>query len=257
MGVAFPLFIIGLAFGSFANVCAWRIPRGESVVFPRSHCPRCGAAIPWYLNIPVLSFLSLRGRCADCRAPISWQYPLVEFFCGVLFALQGIRVAGATLLAGLVLSFVLLTVAVIDIRHRIIPDVLSLGLLGAGLLVSPWNSCLGTSSGEKVGTSLIGAGAAFAVMFALAWGGEKVFKKEALGGGDIKLMAAVGAFLGWRGAFVALFLGSLAGTVAAVVGMATGRLRRGDYLPFGPFLALGSWASWMGGARLWSLLVPV
>jgi len=162
-----------------------------------------------------------------------------------------------TLLAGLVLSFVLLTVAVIDIRHRIIPDVLSLGLMGAGLLVSPWSSSLGISVWERVGGSLVGAAAAFGVMFVLAWGGEKVFKKEALGGGDIKLMAAVGAFLGWRGAFVALFLGSLAGTVAAVAGMATVRLRRGDYVPFGPFLALGSWMSWMGGPVLWSLLIPV
>ena len=158
-------------------------------------------------------------------------------------------------MAGLILSFVLLVVSIIDLRHQIIPDVFSLGLLGAGLLLSPWNPLLGGGTVARVLQSVVGALAGFGVMFALAWGGEKIFKKEALGGGDIKLMAAAGAFLAWNGLFVALFVGSLAGTAAVVFLMALGRLKRGDYMPFGPFLALGSWIAWMGGERLSNLFL--
>ncbi len=242
------LFFIGLLFGSFANVCAWRLPRGESIVFPGSHCPACGAGIPWYLNVPLLSFLLLRGRCAACRARISWRYPLVELVCGILFAAQGFRFPpGVPLFLGLAVSFALLVLSVIDLQHQIIPDTFSLGMLAAGLLASPWNDSLGGAWGGRCLASFVGALFGFSLMFGLAWGGEKVFKKEALGGGDIKLMAAVGSLVGWRGVFVALFLGSLCGTAAVAVLMARGRLKRGDYLPFGPFLALGAWAAWMWG----------
>jgi leader peptidase (prepilin peptidase)/N-methyltransferase len=255
MATPFFLFPLGLLFGSFGNVCAWRIPRRESIVFPASHCPSCDAPIQWWQNVPVLSFLLLRGRCARCRAKISWQYPVVELLCGALFAAQGLRFApGPTLVLGLIASFCLLVLSVIDFHHQIIPDAFSLGLLAVAALASPWNEVLGDAWRERVFAGLIGAAAGYGVMLALAWGGEKVFKQEALGGGDIKLMAAVGALTGWQGIFVTLFLGSLAGTLAAVVLMARRGWKRQQYIPFGPFLALGAWSAWMWGPVLWATI---
>jgi leader peptidase (prepilin peptidase)/N-methyltransferase len=251
----FLLFLFGLLFGSFANVCAWRIPRGESIVFPGSHCPACGRPIPWFRNIPLLSYLVLRGRCADCGVRISPQYPIVEAVCGVLFAAQGFLFPpGISLLLGLVLSFALLTLSVIDLHHQIIPDTFSLGLLAVGLASAAWNSTLPGGWAMRLLWSASGAALGFGFLLLLAWGGEKVFKKEAMGGGDIKLMAAVGAFMGWKGVFTTLFIGSSVGTVWVLLMMIRGRLARRDYLPFGPFLALGAWISWAGGEKLSSFL---
>jgi leader peptidase (prepilin peptidase) / N-methyltransferase len=250
--IIFFLFLLGLLLGSFANVCIWRMPREESIVRPRSHCPSCGGFIPARLNVPVLSYLWLKGRCAFCRAKIPPRYPLVELLMGLLFAAQGARFAGDPVLAGLglALSFSLVVLSFVDLDHQIIPDEFSLGLLVLGLLSSPWNASLGWDWAERLASSLVGAAAGFFLLLSIAWLGEKVFKKEAMGGGDIKLMAAVGALMGWRGVFTTLFLGSFSGTLAAGAMMLMRRLRRGDYLPFGPFLAAGAWAAWMWGEPL-------
>lgn len=250
------LFIFGLLFGSFANVCVWRIPRGESIVTPRSHCPACGALISWQRNIPVLSYVFLGGRCGDCRKPISPQYALLEILCGLLFAAQGaVFPVGVALLLGLVLSFGLLVLSVIDFHHQIIPDVFSLGLLAVGLAAAPWNEALGEVWTSRTFLSLTGAALGFTLMFGMAWAGEMIFKREALGGGDIKLMAAMGAFVGWKGVLVGLFIGSLSGTLFAAAMMLRGKMKRGDYLPFGPFLAFGGWAAWTAGQRFSATLL--
>jgi leader peptidase (prepilin peptidase)/N-methyltransferase len=246
----FFFFFVGLIFGSFGNVCAWRIPLGQSIVAPRSHCPACKTLIPWWCNIPLLSYVFLRGRCAACRMKISIRYPLVELLCGILFALQPMFFSDpVVILQGVVLSFTLLVVSDIDLRHQIIPDVFSVGLLVVGVLSSPWGHPGGGPVSSLI-TSLIGAGAGFLFMFSLSFFGALVFKKEALGGGDVKLMAAAGAFLGWQSLFVALFIGSLIGTVVVAWGFLRGRLKRGDYLPFGPFLAAGILISWLAGQPL-------
>ncbi|MBL0350835.1 MAG: prepilin peptidase [Elusimicrobia bacterium] len=233
----------GAALGSFANVCICRVPRGESVVFPGSHCPGCRAPIPWYRNIPLLSFLLLRGRCAGCRRPISCQYPLVEALTGLLFALLAGRWSGTSFVfwMGAVFTLVLVIVSGIDYHLKIIPDVFSLGLLGAGLVLTPLNPLLAEGLAARVLHGFAGALTGFSLMWTLGYVGTKTFGKEALGGGDVKLMAGVGSLLGASGVFAAVFAASLFGTVLFLAMKALRRMAWGTYLPFGPFLAAGAW----------------
>lgn len=236
------LFFLGLVLGSFVNVLIHRIPREESIVHPRSRCPACRKPIRWYDNIPLASFAWLKGRCRSCRTRISWRYPVVEALVGMLAAGLGMRWGGdwAWLAVSLAALCVLVAIAFIDLDTMLIPDALSLGLLAGGLAVSLFNPLLDSPALPKLAESLIGAAVGFGLTWATAALGERLFKKEALGGGDIKLLAAVGAWSGWLGAFNCLFLGSLAGAVYGVYLIATGRIRRRDPMPFGPFLSLGA-----------------
>jgi len=232
--------VYGSIYGSFLNVVVYRLPRGRSVVLPRSRCPRCGAAIAWYDNVPVLSWLILRGRGRCCRKPISARYPLVEAATALLAAglvarwPQSLPWAAAAAAAG----GVLLAVGLIDSDTFLIPDELSFVLVAGGLLCSPLNPYF-AGAGWRFGVwySLRGALAGLALGWGLAAGGEALFKKEALGGGDVKLLAGIGAWTGAVGAFDALVLGSLLGSVYALRLLAAGRARRSDPIPFGPFLA--------------------
>jgi leader peptidase (prepilin peptidase)/N-methyltransferase len=223
--------LIGLSFGSFLNVCIVRLPKSESVFKPRSRCMSCGRQITWYENVPVLSWLALRGRCLTCKAPISVQYPLVELATGAIWV-------GAYLYFGLswqalsatIFCTLLLGIAVTDAREYIIPDEFSLGglVLGLALSFAPGN--------PSPLMSFIGAALSFALMYGVAVVGEWAFKKPALGGGDIKMMAMVGAFLGPLHALLTIFVGSLVGAVIfGPIGLKTGKL-----VPFGVFLALGA-----------------
>lgn len=222
--------LFGLTVGSFCNVCIHRIPRRESIVTPRSHCPHCQALVRAVDNIPLVSFLLLQGQCRSCGHRISWQYPVVEFLTGLLFALAIFRF-GVTWRTGLLLVFLaaLVIVTFIDFEHQIVPDVITLpGIvigLGASLLFrNPplWNALLGV---------LIGGGI-FYLVAVLSQGG--------MGGGDIKLTAMIGAFLGWKQVLLTIFLGTLAGSVVAILLLASGRKGRKDPMPFGPFLALAA-----------------
>jgi leader peptidase (prepilin peptidase)/N-methyltransferase len=212
-------------------------------VRPRSRCPRCGKPIAWYDNIPVLSWLALRGRCRRCRRPISPRYPLVETATGLLAAGLQRRwsadpywTAAAALACG-----ALLAVALIDWDTFLIPDELSLGLAASGVLFSPLNPYFaGAGPWMSAWWSLRGALFGLALGWSLAAAGEAALKKEALGGGDVKLLAGVGAWMGAVGAFDCLLLGSLAGSIYAVRLLLTGRARRSDPIPFGPFLAAGA-----------------
>lgn len=246
------VFILGLCLGSFANVCIYRIPLGQSILKPGSHCPHCGKSLRWRHNVPILSFLFLKARCAFCRSPVSWLYPLGEFGFAVMFwltiALRHTPWAMAP--AGGCLVFFLWIICFIDWKHRIIPDPLSLGLLASGILFCPWNPFLGESLSGRVLQSLAGGAFGFFLLYFLAWAGEKIFRREAMGGGDIKFMAALGVFLGWRGVWGTLFIASLAGTACALGLMAFKRAGRGSYLPFGPFLALAAWLVWTYAERL-------
>jgi len=235
---------MGLASGSFANVCIVRLPAGGSLWTPRSRCPACGSGIRAVDNIPLLSFMALKGHCRSCAAHISVQYPLVEGAMALLFLLNAVyfrsdlmRLVGADILA-----FYFLTLSIIDYQHRIIPDELSLSLLILGLCLSFFNPYLGHTGLHGFFKSLISALGTGLAMLLMAWLGEKIFKKEALGGGDVKLEAAVGATLGWEGAFGSLFLGSLIGAMVAIALMISGKKKRGDTLPFGPFLSFGAYA---------------
>jgi leader peptidase (prepilin peptidase)/N-methyltransferase len=223
--------LIGLSLGSFLNVCILRLPRDESIFRPRSRCMSCGRQITWYENVPVLSWLALRGRCLTCKAPISVQYPLIELATGVIWV-------GAYLLFGLgwqglsaaVFCTLLLGIAVTDARDYIIPDEFSVGGLVLGLALSF------APADPSPLMSLIGAALSFALMYGVAVVGEWAFKKPALGGGDIKMMAMVGAFLGPLYALLTIFVGSLVGAVIfGPIGLKTGKL-----VPFGVFLAVGA-----------------
>lgn len=233
--------VIGAAIGSFINVLVSRLPRGESPVRPRSRCPNCSARIAWFDNVPVVSWLVLRGRCRGCRAPISVEYPLVEVAGAVIWVgaawLFGPSWHG---LSGAILLSLTLAIALIDSRHYLIPDPLSLGGLAAGLAFS-------FLPGDPTPlVSLLGAAAGFGVLFAVGVVGEWIFKKPAMGGGDMKMMAMVGAFLGPSGAMLTIFLGALVGTVV----FAPVSLRTDREVPFGVFLAIGAATTFLLGDAL-------
>jgi leader peptidase (prepilin peptidase)/N-methyltransferase len=226
---------IGLCIGSFLNVCIHRLPQGLSIVRPRSRCPHCGASIRAYDNIPVLSYLFLGGRCRSCRGSISARYPLVELLSGAFAAMAAAKFGvGPTGLVMFLFIAALLVITFIDLDHRIIPDVISLPgiLVGFGasfglLAISPLESLIGILSG---GGSL----------FLVAWGYQLIARREGMGGGDIKLLAMIGAFIGWKGVLFTIFVSSLTGTLA---GLALILLKGGNMklaVPFGPFLALGA-----------------
>jgi leader peptidase (prepilin peptidase) / N-methyltransferase len=223
--------LFGTAIGSFLNVCVHRLPRGESVVTPRSRCPGCGHAIGWQDNIPVLSYLLLRGRCRGCGTRISVRYPLVELACGALW-LAAVLVWGAEWQALVMAVFftLLLGIALTDLSHYIIPDAFSIGGLVIGLALAF------LPGGLTIVQAAIGAVVGFGLLFLVAWVGEWIFRKPAMGGGDIKMMAMVGAFLGPIGVVLTIFLGALLGSlIFGPISLKTGKL-----VPFGIFLALGA-----------------
>ncbi len=219
---------LGMMIGSFLNVCTLRWPEDESVVFPGSHCPKCGKPIRWYDNIPVFGYLLLRALCRECRNPISLQYPLVELATGLVWAGM-FSYAGLSFeaLRGALLLTILFGIALTDARFYIIPDQFSLGglVLGLGLSFLP--------GGIDPIQALVGAIVGFGLLEMVAVAGKWMFKKDAMGGGDIKMMAMVGAFLGWTGVLLTVFLGALLGSV--IFGPISYKTKKLG--PFGIFLA--------------------
>ena len=238
-------FLFGLVMGSFLNVVIARLPDGRSIVSPASACPACGVSIRWSDNVPVLSWLWLRARCRSCGAGISWRYPVVELVTAVLFALAARRI-GPTLDLGAALLLLTALVAItgIDLDHQIIPDVITLpgiavgGGLALALHPAAW---LDTLLGIVIGGGL------FLVIILASGGG--------MGGGDMKLGAMMGAFLGWKLVLLAILLGVVAGGAVAVGLLVTGIRGRKDPVPFGPFLASGAVVSlfWGNSILTWYL----
>ena len=237
-------FIVGCCVGSFLNACIWRIPNGIPLASPPSHCPKCQYVIKWYENIPLFSWLMLRGQCSNCKQPISSRYFLIELLCGVLFYLLWFKVLMLKQpMSLLILDYIM---ACIDLEHKIIPDKTTYPLMLIGLAMAPiFSELWGTeSSGRAFVYSLCAMAGTGIVMALFAMVGEWIFKQDALGWGDVKYMMAIAACLGWRGAFFTLLLGSLAGSVVgiALIAMKKGRMKTA--LPFGPFLAAGTYF-WM------------
>lgn len=246
----FFIFIFGSVVGSFLNVCIWRLPRDESIFKPRSHCPNCQRPIPWYDNIPFLSFLFLKGRCRFCKGRISFRYFLVEFITASLFLIFFLRFGSdpkffiyTLLCCGLIVA------TFVDFKHQIIPEQITLGGLGAGLIlsaifpqlhevVSRWRSVLSSLLGALVGGGSI---------YLMGLLGKAIFKKEAMGGGDVKLLAMVGAFIGWRLTVLAFFLGPFFGSV---VGIYLKLRKKVDIIPYGPYLSLASIVSILWGEQI-------
>lgn len=235
--------LFGSIYGSFLNVVTHRLPREESVVSPRSRCPHCGKPIGWRDNFPVVSWLLLRGRGRCCRKPISARYPLVEASTAALAGSLWLKWGATPVFAGAsaIACGALLAVALIDWDTFLIPDELSLGLALAGLFFSPFNPYFDAGPFGawwlSPWWSLRGAILGFLMGWGVAAAGEAIFKKEAFGGGDVKLLAGIGAWTGITGAFDALMLGSLLGSVYGLSLLRAGRAKRSDAIPFGPFLA--------------------
>jgi leader peptidase (prepilin peptidase)/N-methyltransferase len=233
--LTFAVFVFGALVGSFLNVCIHRIPGGESIAFPASHCPHCKTAIKPYDNIPIVSYLLLRGRCRSCAAGIAIRYPLVEMLGGIA-AVGALCAYGLSAEALLIFAFLaaLIVITFIDLDHQIIPDAISLpgifvGFAAALLFGNPsWSD------------SLIGIALGGGLLWAVAEGYARLTGREGMGGGDIKLLAMIGAFLGWRAIPVTVLVGSLLGSV---IGLSLMALRGRDTkmaIPFGPFLAVGA-----------------
>lgn len=239
------IFLVGLVIGSFLTVCIVRIPLGESVVFPRSRCPYCQTVIAWHDNLPLISFLFLKGRCRWCAQPIAPRYPLIEFLNGLgylwLFWHFG---WGWTFVVYAGFFSALLTVTWIDWDYQIIPDVITLPGIVLGWLAATVVLPIGWLD-SLIGT-VIGGG----VLLIMAWASPYLLGKEGLGGGDIKFLAMIGAFLGWKLALMTLFLASILGASVGVGLLACKVMQRGQYLPFGPFLAVGAFVSMLYGERL-------
>lgn len=232
------LFVVGLVIGSFLNVCILRIPRGESIIRPGSRCLQCKTPIFWFDNVPLLSFIRLRARCRWCGGKIAWRYPLVECLNGVSY-LGIVCKFGWTrsaLVYALFLSL-LLVVTMIDLDHFVIPDVITLPGLVIGFFAAAFILPVGWT-GSLPGIALGGG-----IPWMLAAVSPYLFGKEGMGGGDIKLLAMIGAFLGWQHVCMTLFLASCAGAMVGIGLMAFRDMERGQYLPFAPFLSAGAMAS--------------
>lgn len=247
------VFVLGAVVGSFLNVCISRLPDKQSIVKPRSRCPKCESDIQWYDNIPMISFIILRAKCRNCGEPISFQYPAVELLTAVLFALLLHRFTNLpAMIIYMVFTSALVVITFIDLEHFIIPDEISLPGIVIGLLLSllPESVTDGQMLPNSVLDSLIGCVVGAGLLYLTALFSLFVLKKEGMGGGDIKLLGMVGAFLGWKLALMTIVLGSVVGSVIGVTLILVGRHERGSYIPFGPYLALGALVSMMWGDAL-------
>jgi len=240
IAVAVVLFLLGSILGSFANVCIWRLPRGESIAWPPSHCVHChGLLKPWHL-VPILSWVFLRGKCAMCDGGISLRYPVVEMITALLFGAIGWQ-WGISMLTFpyIILSLTLVIAVGTDFSHQEIPDPVSLGASAVlGVIALFTLNC----------DSFLGGVILFGLLFLIA-----VASRGGMGGGDIKLSLAIGLALGWKLGLVSIFVAFTVGGTFAIVMLIRGR--RGKALPFGPFLALGAWIAMFFGETLIDLYI--
>jgi len=236
--------VMGLCLGSFLNVVIYRLPLGQSLLWPRSRCTKCGYELRAYDNVPVLSWVLLGGQCRQCRAPISAQYPIVEIVTGLLFVLVvWVTPVGPLLASRLVLLTMLVALFGIDLEHQILPNVITL----PGIVIGLMFSLVGPPGWQD---AVIGAAVGAGVLYGIAAAYYAVRREEGLGMGDVKMLAMIGAFLGWKAVLVTLVLSSFSG---AAIGMALIAAQRGNMklaLPFGTFLAVGAMAAMLIGEPL-------
>ncbi|HTK28993.1 MAG TPA: prepilin peptidase [Vicinamibacterales bacterium] len=226
--------VFGSFIGSFLNVCIYRLPRGQSIVWPASACPHCRRPLAWYENVPIASYAVLGGRCRTCREPIGIRYPIVEALTAAMFAAAWWEYGpGLLLLSRLVFGSALLGLFAIDLEHHLLPNVVTLPGMAAGLLFS-----LVTEPGLK--DALIGVLIGGGSLFAIAEGYYRLRHEEGLGMGDVKMLAMIGAFVGWKLTLLTLMMASLAGSIIGLALIATRRGSMKYALPFGTFLALGA-----------------
>ncbi len=256
--IIFAIIIIGLMIGSFLNVCIYRMPSEKSIVTPRSYCPRCKHQVLWYDNIPVLSFILLLGKCRFCKKSISLRYITVEVLTALIFAVLVSKLGlNATTVIYMVLSCGMIVATFIDFEHQIIPDEITYGGMVLGVIASFVFPQLHNTSNRlyALRDSLFGLILGGALIYLIAMIGTIIFKKKlekigqesAMGGGDIKYLAMIGAFLGWQGAifvfFLAPFLGSFVGIMEKI-------RKRADVIPYGPYLSAAAFVAILWGDRI-------
>jgi leader peptidase (prepilin peptidase)/N-methyltransferase len=250
--------LLGLAVGSHLNVVAYRLPLGRSLVRPGSACPRCGTPIRALDNLPVVGWLLLRGRCRSCGEPIALRYPLIEAVTGILFVLVMLRYGPTIdLVGGWILAALLVALTAIDVEHFLLPDALTWGGIVAGLAVRAAVGIELTARGEPGAAAgrpllhgVLGAALGAGILLALIYGWYLVRREWGMGLGDVKMLAMIGAFLGWRGTVVALFVAALGGALVGIALLAGQRAGLKTKLPFGAFLGLGGVVALLVGDRL-------
>jgi leader peptidase (prepilin peptidase) / N-methyltransferase len=249
------IFVIGAIVGSFLNVCIVRLPHSRSVVTPRSHCPHCKKSIRLYDNIPLVSYVTLLGRCRSCKGKISFRYFLVELLTATTFvAFYSYLGFTKLLIAYLIMTAGFIVATFVDFEHRIIPDEVSVGGIAVGLILSLLipelhgihipDENIFVAHLQSLGQSLLGVLIGGGLIYAMGLLGDFLFKKESMGGGDIKLMGMIGAFLGWKLAILTFFIAPFFGGAFGIVE----KIRTKDNaIAYGPFLVLGALISLFWG----------
>lgn len=236
--------LFGAVIGSFLNVCIVRLPSQQSVVSPPSRCPKCNRPVGWRDNIPVLSWLLLGGKCRGCREPISKLYPLVELSVALLWGAMAYHYGlGLEALKGALFGTLLIGIALTDAREYIIPNEFTWGGLAIGLVLAAATGL------DGIIAAVIGAAVGFGILWLVGALGTMMFKKEAMGGGDVKMMAMVGSFMGWQGVLLTIFLGALGGTLIFLP-LRLLKKREKEELPFGVFLAIGAGITYLVGPAI-------
>ena len=246
-------FALGACIASFLNVVIWRVPRGESIVSPPSHCPKCNALIKWYQNIPILAWLALRGKCANCKAPISPRYILIETLGGLLFLAAFVKygtsgdlaAAGLHTLVAWIWIALMIVGSMIDFDHKLLPDFVTVGGMVLGLAVGGVDS-FRLQSIAPAAWSAVGLAFGFGLLWLIRFLGSIAFKREAMGLGDVFLMGAVGALFGPVAVLVTLILSSVFGSVVGLSMVALSKTKFGKFveIPYGPYICMGCLA-WM------------
>nr|AXL05304.1 hypothetical protein A3J29_11805 [uncultured bacterium] len=236
--------LFGAVIGSFLNVVIYRLPIGQSIVSPPSRCPKCGYQLKWYDNVPILGWIMLGGKCRECRAPVSIQYPLVELVTALLFVLVvWVTPPGPLMVGRLLFVCILIVLFGIDLEHQILPNSITLPGIVAGVLLS-------AIAPPGLRDSLVGVVLGAGILYGIAWGYYLWRREEGLGMGDVKMLAMIGAFLGWKMVLVTMVLSSFSGALIGVALMAAERGTMKRALPFGTFLALAALAAMFVGEPL-------
>lgn len=237
------IFIIGVCIGSFLNVVIYRFEKEVSVVYPSSFCPYCKTPIKWYDNIPILSYINLGGKCRVCKTHISIEYPIVEFLTGILTLIYYIKWGNSSFLWFIAFSFityVLIVVSVIDFKTMMLSDLFSYIIAFLGIVSSYINPLFSGGAKERILQSFSGIITGIMVIYLLMVIGKFIYKKDAVGDGDMFLFGAIGSFIGFKGIFDVVIISSFIGAFYGLILILTKKLNRFSYIPFGPFLATAS-----------------